>query len=106
MLCVNKAHTNNLKTKVVTSKHLLVQSQQWKHLNNMWNLLKFNIKDSKTVTLASFWCLYCSLWADFTYFTGVSIDNFELVAKYAGWQKSDLGRIKSRIEGLVENNIW
>ena len=44
-----------------TSWHLLVQSLQWKHQNNMWNLVKVNNKDSKTTSLTSFGCLYCWL---------------------------------------------
>ena len=41
------------------SWHLLVQSQQWKHQNNVWNMFKVNNKDTKTTSLTSFWCLYC-----------------------------------------------
>ena len=29
------------------SRHLFAQSQQWKHLNNRWNLPKFNNKDKE-----------------------------------------------------------
>ena len=38
---------------------LLVQSQQWKHQNNVWKLFKFNSKDTRTTSFLSFWCLYC-----------------------------------------------
>ena len=48
-----------LYVETVTSRHLLVQSQQWKHQNNMWNLFKVNNKDTKTTSVTSFWCLYC-----------------------------------------------
>ena len=47
-----------------TSWHLLVQ---WKHQNNVWNLYKVNNKDTRATSMTSFWCLYCLLWADFTY---------------------------------------
>ena len=39
-------------------RHLLVQSQQWKHQNNVWNLFKVNSKDTRTTSLTSFWWLY------------------------------------------------
>ena len=50
-----------------TSWHLLVQSQHWKHQNNVWNLYKVNNKDTRATSMMSFWCLYCLLWTDFTY---------------------------------------
>ena len=37
----------------VTRRYLLVQSQQWKRQNNVWNLLKFANKDTRTTTLTS-----------------------------------------------------
>ena len=37
------------------SRHLFVQSQQWKHQNNMLNL--FN-KDSSTTSMVASWYLY------------------------------------------------
>ena len=57
------------------SRHLLVQSQQWKHQNNVWNLFNVNNKENKNgVVLVSlsltlnrfstlFWCFHCWLWA-------------------------------------------
>ena len=38
------------------TRHLLVQSQQWKQQNNVWNLFKGNNKDTR---ITSFCCLYC-----------------------------------------------
>ena len=35
------------------SQHILVQSQPWKHKNNVWNLLKVNKKDTKTTLLTT-----------------------------------------------------
>ena len=35
------------------SWHLLFQSQQWKHQNNVWNLCKINNKDVNDVVLVS-----------------------------------------------------
>ena len=43
------------------SWHLFVQHQQWKHQENVWNLLKVNNKDTRMTSLM---CLYCSLWAN------------------------------------------
>ena len=50
----------------ITSRYLLVESQQWKHQNNVWNPFKFNSKenrttfnkDTRTTLMASFWCLF------------------------------------------------
>ena len=39
-------------------------------------------------TGASFWCLYCSLWIDFTYCSSVSIVDFEQAN--AGWVFSNI----------------
>ena len=55
------------------SRHLLVQKQQWKHQNNVWNLFKVNNKDTRRLVLVSlllslnrihtlFWCYHCWLW--------------------------------------------
>ena len=41
------------------SRLLLVQNQQWKHQNNVWNLFKVTNKDSRTPSFKSFWCFYC-----------------------------------------------
>ena len=37
---------------------LLVQSQQWKHQNNVWNLFKVNNRDTRTTSMTLFWCLH------------------------------------------------
>ena len=39
--------------------NLHVHDQQWKHQNNVWNLFKVNIKDTRMTSMRSFWCLYC-----------------------------------------------
>ena len=49
----------------VPSRHLLVQSQQWKHQKNVWNLFKVKIEDTKR----------CQ-WPRF----GVIIVNFEYIS--------------------------
>ena len=59
----------------------LVQSQQQKYQNNMWNLFKVNNKDSRTTSLTSFYCLYC--WTDFIHCSGVSGVDFKQVN--TGW---------------------
>ena len=57
------------------SWHLFVQSQQWKHQNNVWNLLKVNNKETKMMPLIS----QCS---------GVSTANFE--QENASWVHSTI----------------
>ena len=59
------------------SRHLLVQSQQWKQ-NNISNMFKVNNKDARKMSLKSFW-FPCYFWTDFTYCSGVSIVDFEQV---------------------------
>ena len=63
----------------ILSWHLVVQIQQWKHQNNVWNLFKVNNKDSRTTWTKSFWCLYCQLGIEFTHCSGVFVVDFELV---------------------------
>ena len=41
------------------SWHLLVQKHLWQYKNNVWNLFKVNNKDTRTMSMTSFWCLYC-----------------------------------------------
>ena len=40
------------------SQRLFVQSQQLKQQNNLWNLLIVINKDTRIMSLTSFWCLY------------------------------------------------
>ena len=40
------------------NRYLLVQSQQWKHQNNLWILFKVNNKDTKITSMTSFWFIY------------------------------------------------
>ena len=42
------------------SRHLLVQSQQEKHRDNVWNLFKINNKNTRATSLTSFCCLLCN----------------------------------------------
>ena len=60
-------------------RHLLVQSQQWNHQKNNWNLFKIKNTDTRTMSMTSFWCLYCQLWTDFTHCSDIFIFNFEQV---------------------------
>ena len=65
----NSAKTNWFQNE---QTYLLVQSQQWKHQNNMWNLFKVNNKDTRTTSLTLLftlnrfhilhWCFYCWIW--------------------------------------------
>ena len=43
--------------KTFPSRHILVQSQLWKHQNNVWNAFKVNNKENRTTSLTPFWCL-------------------------------------------------
>ena len=63
---------------------MFFQSQQWKHQNNVWNLLKFNNTGTRKI---SFWYHYCYLWINSSHCSGFSFDNFEQTN--AGW-KNDL----------------
>ena len=58
---------------------LLVQSQQWKPQNNVWNLYKVTIKSTRTTSLTLLWFFYDQLWTGFTNCSGVSIVTFEQV---------------------------
>ena len=49
------------------------------HQNNVWNLFTVNNKDTGRTSMASFWCLNCYLWTDFTHCSGVSIVDLEQV---------------------------
>ena len=42
-------------------------------------MIKVNNKDTKTMPIAFFWCLYCQLWPYFTLCSSASIVNFEHV---------------------------
>ena len=57
--------------------HLLVESKQWKHQNNVWNLFKINKKGTRSNTIEVvqvsllltlnryhklFWCFHCWCW--------------------------------------------
>ena len=39
-------------------RHLLVQIQQGKHRNNVWNMFRVNDENTRTTSLPLFWCLY------------------------------------------------
>ena len=62
---------------VYHSRHLLVQSQQWKLQKYVRNLLKVNNKDTRTTPLRSFWCFYCYL--SYTKNIGFSPDIYSYV---------------------------
>ena len=69
-------------SKWTPSRHLLFQSQQWKHKNNMYSFsnLTINIKERRQkASMASLWGLYFQLWTDSINSKGVSIVGFEQV---------------------------
>ena len=76
------------------SRHLDAQSQQWKHQESLWNLFRFNNKDTWTTSMMSFWCLCCYLWTDFTYCSGVSHCWLWACKCRLGWNKWLLNYIK------------
>ena len=51
------------------SQNLLIESQQWKHQNNVWNLSKVNNKNTRMASVTPFWCRYWQLWTDFAFFS-------------------------------------
>ena len=71
---------------------LLVQSQQWKHQNNVLNLLKVNHKYTRITSITSFWCLYgyfeiisdifCILIVDFEHVNAGWVVTFPLLQIY------------------------
>ena len=61
------------------SRHLLVQSQQLKHQNNVWNMFKVNNKDSRTTSLTLFWCFHCRLWTSKCRLGFCSVDRWKPV---------------------------
>ena len=39
---------------VLAKRHLIVQSQQWKHQNDVWNLFKVTNKYNRTMQMMSY----------------------------------------------------
>ena len=62
-----------------SNRHIVFQSHQWTHQNNMWNFFKFKNQDSRTISMTSFWYLYGWFRADFLHYFDVSIVDFEHV---------------------------
>ena len=83
------------------SWHLIAQRQQWKHQNNVWNLFKVN-KNTRTMLMTWFWCLYCQLWIDFTHCSAVFNTDFKRVN--AGWAETLICRYASKISTLHSGN--
>ena len=66
-------------SEIIPSKYLPVQSQQQKHYKKMWNMLKVNNKDTRTMSLT------LSL-THFTSFCSVSVTGFGLLwKKWSNW---------------------
>ena len=73
ILCVIKHST------FLLTQYLLVQSQLWKHQNNVWDLSRVNNEDTIMTSLKSFLCFDCWLWTDSTHYSSASIVDFEQV---------------------------
>ena len=59
-------------------QYLVVQSQQWKHQNNVSNIFKVDNKQTRTTLMTLHRFLYfCELWAYSTYCSGIFILVFE-----------------------------
>ena len=56
--------------------YLIVQSQQWKHDSNVWNIFEFSNIDTRATSLISFGCL-CYLLANVMHCSSVSIVDTE-----------------------------
>ena len=65
--------------------HLLVQSKEWKHQSNVWNLFKLKNENTRTMPIMSLWCLYCQLWTDFRHCSDISIIDFEELNTGCEW---------------------
>ena len=64
----SNTRTTSRSSETYPNCHVLVQSQQWKHHSNVWNLFKINDKDARCRT--SFW---------FHFVNFVTIVNFEQI---------------------------
>ena len=58
---------------------LHVQSQQWKHRYNVWNVFKADYKDIKIASLRSLWCLCGHFWTYISHYSRASTVDFEQV---------------------------
>ena len=56
-----------------------VNNKKKKNEKKKWNMFKICNKDTRTTVLASFCCLYCKLWTNFSTFSSVSNTDFERV---------------------------
>lgn len=65
--------------KLSVTNNCVVESQQWRHLNNMWNLVKVNNACTWMSPFMLFLCLYSEPWTSFKYCISVSIFDFEQV---------------------------
>lgn len=78
----------------LSSRHLLFQTQQWKHHITVWNLFKVNYNYARTASMTSFWSFYCYLWEDIPHFSGVSIAVIEHVNP--GWVKQKFLQLNNK----------
>ena len=97
----------------ITQPTLFAESQEWKHKNNVWNMFKVNNKETRTMSMTSFWFLYCLLWIYFTHCSSVSIVDFEQVnvgwegKVYLGpWKTSIMGHLGKMINGKDALSPW
>ena len=72
-----------------------------KDTRKKWNMFKVNNKDTRATPMTSFCCHYCWLWMYFSYFSTVSIADFELVNSC--WAKKNFCLDKSRKELMFQS---
>ena len=99
-----------IKTRNSPSRYLLVQSQQCKHQNNVWNLFKVYNKDTRTTSLALFidvilMSLLLTL-NDFIHCYGSSIDDFEQANTVGATQGSLKSARISLISCFINRIFW
>ena len=50
--------------------------QKWGHWSGVWDMLRVDDEDTTTMSMTSFWCLFCLLWTCFALLSDVSVFGF------------------------------
>ena len=89
-------------------QYSLAQSHRWKYQINVWNLLKVIYKDTRTMSLKSFWYPHCWLQTHFTSCSSVfsvSIVDFEQIKSRLG-SKSYRSKKPWYSSFVVRKKVW